>query len=327
MMQASEQLSQVAGVTAACQALGVPRSSFYRARQSKKAAQPRPTPQRALSGEEKAQVRQTLNSERFQDSSPRQVYATLLDEGVYYCSWRTMYRILDEHQEVRERRNQLRHPKYVKPELLATGPNMLWSWDLTKLRGPVKWTYYHLYTILDVFSRYAVGWMIAERESASLAQQLIRETCEKQGIQPEQLTVHADRGSSMRSKTVALLLADLGVTKTHSRPHVSNDNPYSESQFKTMKYRPDYPERFGSIQDARNWARVFFRWYNNDHHHSALGLMTPRVVHHGQAEALTEKRREVLQAAYGAHPERFVRGEPMPSSLAKEVWINKPQSS
>jgi putative transposase len=327
MMQASEQLSQLAGVTVACQALGVPRSSFYRARQPKKEAQPRPTPQRALSGEEKVQVRQILNSERFQDRSPRQVYATLLDEGVYHCSWRTMYRILDEHQEVRERRNQLRHPKYVKPELLATGPNMLWSWDLTKLRGPVKWTYYHLYTILDVYSRYAVGWMIAERESASLAQQLIRETCEKQGIQPEQLTVHADRGSSMRSKTVALLLADLGVTKTHSRPHVSNDNPYSESQFKTMKYRPDYPERFGSIQDARNWARVFFRWYNNDHHHSALALMTPTVVHHGQAKALTEKRRKVLQAAYAAHPERFVRGEPVPPSLAKEVWINKPQSS
>ena len=327
MIQASEQLSQHAGVSAACQALSVPRSSFYRARLPKKEAQPRPTPQRALSGEEKVQVRQTLNSERFQDSSPRQVYATLLDEGIYYCSWRTMYRILDEHQEVRERRNQLRHPKYIKPELLTTDPNMLWSWDLTKLRGPAKWTYYYLYTILDVYSRYVVGWMIAERESATLAEQLIRETCEKQGIQPEQLTVHADRGSSMRSKTVALLLADLGVTKTHSRPYVSNDNPYSESQFKTMKYRPTYPERFGSIQDARTWARFFFRWYNHDHHHSALGLMTPKMVHHGQAEAVTEYRRKVLQAAYAAHPERFVRGEPKPPSLPEEVWINKPQSS
>jgi putative transposase len=327
MIKTSEQLSQHTGVSAACQALGVPRSSYYRARRSKQEARPRPTPQRALSGEEKVQIRQTLNSERFQDSSPRQVYATLLDEGLYYCSWRTMYRILDEHQEVRERRNQLRHPQYHRPELLTTGPNMLWSWDLTKLRGPVKWTYFYLYTILDVFSRYVVGWMIAERESATLAQQLLQETCDKQGIQPEQLTVHADRGSSMRSKTVALLLADLGVTKTHSRPYVSNDNPYSESQFKTMKYRPDYPERFGSIQDARVWARSFFSWYNNEHHHSGLGLMTPTVVHHGQAEAVLEYRRQVLQMAYATHPERFVRGEPSPPDLPEEVWINKPQTS
>lgn len=326
MMNTSQELALQVGVSAACQALGVPRSSFYRAKQAKKEAKPRPTPQRALSVEEKTQVRQTLNSERFQDCSPRQVYATLLDEGIYHCSWRTMYRILDEHQEVRERRNQLRHPKYVKPELLATRPNMLWSWDLTKLRGPVKWTYYYLYTILDVFSRYAVGWMIAERDAAILAEQLIRETCEKQGIQRDQLTVHADRGSSMRSKTVALLLADLGVTKTHSRPYVSNDNPYSESQFKTMKYRPDYPGRFGSIQDARSWARPFFHWYNHEHHHTALGLMTPTVVHYGQAEAVIDQRRQVLQAAYAAHPERFVRGEPKPPSLPKEVWINEPQS-
>lgn len=327
MIKMSEQLSQQIGVSAACQALGVPRSSYYRAQRPKPEATTRPKPQRALSGEEKAQIRQTLNSERFQDSSPRQVYATLLDEGLYYCSWRTMYRILAEHQEVRERRNQLRHPKYHKPELLATGPNMLWSWDLTKLRGPVKWTYYYLYTILDVFSRYVVGWMIAERESATLAQQLIGKTCEKQSIQSEQLTVHADRGSSMRSKTIALLLADLGVTKTHSRPYVSNDNPYSESQFKTMKYRPNYPERFGSIQDARVWARSFFDWYNNNHHHSALGLMTPTIVHHGQAAAVIEQRQKVLQTAYAAHPERFVRGEPSPPVLPKEVWINKPQKS
>ena len=326
-MKTSEQLAEHSNVSAACQALGVPRSSFYRARQPRKEPQPRPAPKQALSQAEKMEVRQTLNSERFQDSSPRQVYATLLDEGIYYCSWRTMYRILDEHQEVRERRNQLRHPKYIKPELLTTRPNMLWSWDLTKVRGPVKWAYYYLYTILDVFSRYVVGWMIAERESATLAQQLIQETCRKQEILPEQLTVHADRGSSMRSKTVALLLADLGVTKTHSRPYVSNDNPYSESQFKTMKYRPTYPERFGTIQDARAWARSFFRWYNHDHHHSALGLMTPAVVHYGQAETVREQRQQVLKAAYAAHPERFVHGEPKAPALPKEVWINKPDSS
>jgi putative transposase len=280
-----------------------------------------------LTQAEKERVRQTLNSERFQDSAPRQVYATLLDEGEYLCSWRTMYRILDEYQEVRERRNQLRHPHYAKPELLATAPNQLWSWDITKLKGPAKWTYYYLYTILDVFSRYVPGWLIAECESATLAQQLIAESCTKQGIELGQLTLHADRGSAMISKTVAQLLADLGVTKTHSRPYVSNDNPYSESQFKTMKYRPGFPERFGSIQDARAWARTFFHWYHYQHHHSGLGLLTPATVHYGQAQIVLEQRQKVLQAAYAAHPERFVRGEPKPPSLPTEVWINKPQSS
>jgi len=326
-MKAAEQLSERTGVSAACESLGVPRSSFYRARQPKSEPKPRPTPERALTPEEKEQVRQTLNSERFQDSAPRQVYATLLDDGKYLCSWSTMYRILNEHQEVRERRDQLRHPNYTKPELLATGPNQLWSWDITKLKGPAKWTYYYLYTVLDVFSRYVPGWLIAECESATLAKQLIAESCTKQGIEPDQLTLHADRGSAMRSKTVAHLLADLGVTKTHSRPYVSNDNPYSESQFKTMKYRPDFPERFGSIQDARAWARPFFHWYNHEHHHSGLGLLTPVTVHYGQAQAVIEQRRKVLLAAYAAHPERFVRGEPKPPSLPTEVWINKPQSS
>jgi putative transposase len=326
-MKAANQLSEQVGVSAACQALGVPRSEFYRARQPKGDPKPRPTPERALKPEEKEQVLQVLNSEPFQDCAPREVYATLLDEGQYLCSWRTMYRILKEHRQVRERRNQLRHPAYTRPELLATGPNQLWSWDLTKLRGPVKWTYYYLYTILDVFSRYVVGWLIAERESASLAEQLIGETCAKQGIEPDQLTLHADRGSAMISKTVALLLADLGVTKTHSRPHVSNDNPYSESQFKTTKYRPDYPDRFGSIQDARAWARPFFHWYNHEHHHSGLGLLTPATVHCGQAQIVIDRRQQVLQAAYIAHPERFVRGKPKPPTLPTEVWINKPSPS
>ena len=326
-MKAAEQLSEHTSISAACDSLGVPRSSFYRARQPKSEPKPRPTPERALTAEEKEQVRQTLNSARFQDSAPRQVYATLLDDGEYLCSWRTMYRILDEYQEVRERRNQLRHPAYTKPELLATGSNQLWSWDITKFRGPAKWTYYYLYTILDVFSRYVPGWLIAECESSTLAQQLIAETCAKQGIVPEQLTLHADRGSAMRSKTVALLLADLGVTKTHSRPYVANDNPYSEAQFKTMKYRPDYPDRFGSIQDARAWARPFFHWYNHEHHHSGLALLTPATVHFGQAQTVIDRRQMVLQAAYAAHPERFVRGVPTPPSLPTEVWINKPQSS
>jgi putative transposase len=325
-MKATEKLCESITVSAACESLGVPRSSFYRARQPKREPKPRPTPERALSQEEREQVRQTLNSERFQDSAPRQAYAALLDEGKYLCSWRTMYRILDDYKEVKERRNQLCHPTYTKPELLATGPNQLWSWDITKLKGPAKWTYYYLYTILDVFSRYVPGWLIAECESAALAKQLITESCTKQGIEPDQLTLHADRGSAMISKTVAQLLADLGVTKTHSRPYVSNDNPYSESQFKTMKYRPSFPERFGSIQDARAWARPFFHWYNHEHHHSGLALLTPVTVHYDRAQAVLEQRQKVLQAAYAAHPERFVRGEPKPLSLPTEVWINKPPS-
>jgi putative transposase len=326
-MKAAKELSEQSTVSAACESLGVPRSSYYRAQKPKQEPKPRPTPERALTSEERDKVHQTLNSERFQDSAPRQVFATLLDEGTYLCSWRTMYRVLDSYKEVKERRNQLRHPSYTKPELLATGPNQLWSWDITKLKGPVKWTYYYLYTILDVYSRYVPGWLIAECESATLAKQLIAESCAKQHIQPDQLTLHADRGSAMIAKSVAHLLADLGVTKTHSRPHVSNDNPYSESQFKTMKYRPGFPKRFGSIQDARGWARPFFQWYNTEHHHSGLALLTPVTVHYGQAQAVLDQRQKVLQAAYAAHPERFVRGEPKPLSLPKEVWINKPPPS
>jgi putative transposase len=280
-----------------------------------------------LSEQERAQVREVLNSETFQDKSPREVYATLFDQGRYLCHWRTMYRVLTGHDEVRERRNQLQHPTYTKPELLATGPNQLWSWDITKLHGPGKWTYYYLYVILDVFSRYVVGWMIAERENAELAEQLIAETCAKQGIQPDQLTIHADRGSAMTSKPVALLLSDLGVTKTHSRPHVSNDNPYSEAQFKTLKYRPDYPGRFGCIVDARSWGRAFFDWYNNQHHHTGLALLTPADVHGGRAAEKLQQRQAILQQAYAAHPERFVRGTPVVPTLPDAVWINPPKGA
>ena len=328
MIETAEQLAEEIGVKRACRVLGVVRSSLYRIRQEKMTESvPPPKPSlslRALHPDEKATVRDVLNSPRFQDQAPREVYATLLDEGQYLCSWRTMYRILDEHQEVRERRDQLRHPQYTKPELLATGPNQLWSWDITKLLGPTKWTYYYLYNLLDVFSRYSVGWMIAERESAALAEELIAATCVRQNIQPGQLTIHADRGSSMTSKPVALLMADLGVTKTHSRPHVSNDNPFSESQFKTLKYRPDYPERFGCQQDARSWATEFFDWYNYEHHHSALGLLTPADVHFGRALAVLQQRQEVLEAAYRRTPQRFVKGLPKPLALPTAVWINPP---
>jgi putative transposase len=309
----------------------MPRSSYYRAREAdpspkETGAKLSPSP-RALSAEEKGKVRQILNSERFQDLAPREVYATLLDEGQYLCHWRTMYRILETHDEVRERRNQLRHPNHPKPELLATGPNQVWSWDITKLLGPVKWTYYYLYVVLDIFSRFVVGWMVADREAAALARELVRQTCRKQGIQAEQLTLHADRGSPMIARSLAMLLAELGVTKTHSRPYVSDDNPYSEAQFKTLKYRPDYPERFGCQIDARVWSRAFFAWYNHQHHHSALGLLTPADVHYGRAEEIIHHRQQVLQAAYQKYPERFVQGPPKPPELPAEVWINPPKKT
>jgi len=327
MIEIAEDLGQHVGVKRACEELGVPRSSLYRTRHPQQPSSPRPKPVRALDEGERQVVREVLNSNRFVDSAPRQVYATLLDEGQYLCSWRTMYRVLAEHGEIRERRNQLTHPAYAKPELLATAPNQLWSWDITKLLGPAKWTYFYLYVILDVFSRYVVGWLVAEREAASLAETLIAETCAKQNIHRDQLTLHADRGSSMRSKPVALLLADLGVTKTHTRPYTSNDNPYSEAQFKTLKYRPDYPARFGSLMDARGWSQDFFAWYNNDHYHTGLSMMTPAMVHYGLADAVRDQRNQVLQAAFTAHPERFVRGMPTVSELPREVWINRPSGT
>ncbi len=306
--------------------LSVARATFYR-RQTptvEESRPPRPVP-RALPPAERTRVLSLLNNDRFADRAPAQGYATLLDEGTFLCSIPTMYRILREHRQVRERRNQRRHPSYRKPELLATGPNQVGSWDITKLLGPVKWTYFHLYVILDIFSRYVTGWMVAPRESAALAQRLIAETCAKQGVVPGQLFLHADRGTSMTSKPVALLRADLGVTRSHSRPHVSNDNPFSEAQFKTLKYRPEFPERFGSLADARVFCQTFFPWYNGAHHHSGIGLMTPEAVHTGRASAVRDARQRVLRAAYAAHPERFVRQPPQPPVLPHAVWINPPK--
>ncbi len=324
---AAEELAKTIGLQAACAALALPRSSLYRARKPLPEKKNREKSLRALSKAEEEEIRNELNSERFQNLAPREVFATLMDEGRYLCSWRSMYRILNKNKEVRERRNQLRHPNYTKPELLATGPNQLWSWDITKLLGPNKCSYFQLYTILDVYSRYAVGWLIAERESAALAQELILETCKRQGVKPGQLTIHADRGSSMTSKSVAFLLADLGVTKTHSRPHVSNDNPYSESQFKTMKYQPDYPGYFGCLGDARAWAQSFFNWYNYEHHHTGIALLTPAEVHYHRAEAVLKKRMVVLLAAYEKNPQRFVKGAPVVDQLPFGVWINPPKPS
>jgi putative transposase len=315
------------GTAAACRSLEIARPTFYRRLGAKSEEIPadRPAPSRALSALERQDVLEVLHSDRFVDQAPIEVYASLLDEGTYHCSVRTMYRILAEAGEVRERRAQARHPHYKAPELLATGPNQVWSWDITKLLGPVKWTYFYLYVILDIFSRYVVGWMVAPGESSALAQRLIGETCAKQNVVPGQLTIHADRGPSMKSKPVALMLADLGVTKTHSRPHVSDDNPYSESQFKTLKYRPGYPDRFGSIQDARAFCQEFFAWYNGEHRHSGIGLLTPKMVHYGEAELVTRQRQIVLASAFAAHPERFVRGVPEPPPMPEAAWINKPK--
>jgi putative transposase len=330
MMSAISELASDVGTRAACQALRMPRASYYwrrcKAAAPAEAVSPRPAPARALDQSERETVLARLHEERFQDRSPAAVYATLLDEGEYHCSIRTMYRLLAEHGEARERRDQLTHPPYQKPELLATAPNQLWSWDITKLLGPAKWTYFYLYVILDLFSRYVTGWMVTLRESAELAKRLIEESCQKQRIPPGQLTLHADRGTSMTSKPVAFLLADLGVTKTHSRPHVSNDNPYSESQFRTLKYRPEFPDRFGCLPDSRAFCQGFFRWYNEEHRHSGLGLLTPAMVHYGQAESVLRQRQAVLDLAYQLHPERFVRSAPKPPQLPSEVWINKPVS-
>jgi putative transposase len=324
LMQLIDEHAPRLGVAPVCDALSIPRACYSRWKAPVHGPHRRRSSPRALPIDERQGVVDLLHSPRFVDQAPAEVVATLLDEGVYRCSERTMYRILTEENEVRERRDQLRRPIYTKPELLATRPNELWSWDITKLLGPAKWTYFHLYVVLDVFSRYVVGWMVATHESAALAQELFRATCARQGILPEMLTIHADRGTSMTSKPVALLLADLGVTKTHSRPYVSKDNPFSEACFKTLKYRPGFPERFGCLEDARRFCSEFFAWYNLEHHHGGLGMLTPHDVHHGLADVKIAHRAAVLAAAYEAHPERFVRGVSVPHAPPREVWINPP---
>ena len=326
--QTVEELTPLIGTRPACRALGVSPATIYRRRRppAPQPRRPRPKSERALSITERESVLEVLHSERFIDHSPAQVWATLLDEGRYLCSQRTMYRVLAEAGEGRERRDQLSRPAYTKPELLAEQPNEVWTWDITKLLGPAKWTYHYLYVILDVFSRYAVGWTIQHRESSSVAEQLISQAVDQQQIQPHQLTIHADRGSSMTSKPVAFLLADLGITKTHSRPYTSTDNPYSEAQFKTLKYRPGFPKRFESIEHARLFGRQFFDWYNHQHRHSGIGLMTPETVHYGRAQTRHAERSRVLTAAYHTNPERFVNGAPQPPELPTAAWINKPDT-
>ena len=355
---AVQPLAAQVGVAPACQALGVSRATFYRRQRSTPGhQQPRPTPARALCEAEREQILDVLAGPRFVDRAPAEVVATLLDEGHYLCSERTMYRILAADQPVRERRNQREHPQYIKPELVATAPNQTWSWDITKLcsagnqrehpqyikpelvatapnqtwswditklLGPTKWTYFYLYVVLDIFSRYAVGWMVADRENSALAGRLIEETCHKQGVQPQVLTLHSDRGAPMTSKCTAQLLADLGVTRSLSRPQVSDDNPFSEAQFKTLKYHPGFPGRFHDITAAIAFCRTFFPWYNTEHRHGGIAMLTPDDVHHNRTQSVLEQRGRTLQAAWTRHPERFVRGIPQPDPLPQAVWINPP---
>jgi len=325
-------LVPASGMTAAaCIALGVSRASVQRRRARLIApaavSRPRPKPARALTVPQRQAVLDLLHAPRFADQAPAEVYASLLDEGVYHCSIRTMYRVLDQNHEVRERRNQLRHPVYRKPELLAERPNQVWSWDITKLMGPTKWSYFYLYVILDIFSRRVVGWCVADAESAVLFRPLLDDAIAKHHVPPGQLTLHADRGGPMKAKATALMLADLGVSRSHNRPHTSNDNPFSESHFKTLKYQPRFPKRFGCIEDAKCFCRGFFDWYNKDHHHAGIGLMTPDQVHYGQTDAVHAVRQDTLDRAFRDTPQRFVNKSPIPPNKPTAAWINPPAAT
>ncbi len=329
MTQAVAAMPPGSGMTAAvCAALGVSRATVQRRRSRSgtpaPAARPRPAPARALSGAQRQAVLDLLHTPRFADQAPAEIYATLLDQGVYHCSVRTMYRLLDQNGEIRERRQQLRHPAYQKPELLAEKPNEVWSWDITKLMGPEKWSYFYLYVILDIFSRRVVGWCIADAETATLFKPLFEEAMQNHAVSPGQLTLHADRGGPMKAKATAFLLADLGVTRSHNRPHTSNDNPFSESHFKTLKYQPRFPKRFGCIEDARSFCRDFFDWYNQHHHHAGIGMMTPDQVHYGQIEAVHAARQVTLDQAFSQYPARFVKRPPVPPAKPTATWINPP---
>ena len=317
--------------TAVCAALDLSRASVHRHRTAllapPRAAKQRHSVARALPESERAQVLAHLRTPRFADQTPTEVYATLLDEGVYLCSIRSMYRILATQGEVAERRRLRRHPVYQKPELLAEGPNQVWSWDITKLMGPVKWSYFYLYVILDIFSRRVVGWRVEHAESAIQFKALFQDAMAKHAVPPDQLTLHADRGAPMKAKATALMLADLGVVKSHSRPHTSNDNPFSEAHFKTLKYQPEFPKRFESINEARTFCRRFFGWYNQDHHHAGIGLMTPDQIHFGQADIIYASRQTTLDTAFLSTPERFVRQPPKPPQIPTAVWINPPKTT
>ncbi len=320
-------LVQLVGIVAACAALGINRATFYRARRPVQPAKSRPRPARSLPDEERSNILLELNSVRFADKAPAQIYATLLDENKFLCSIRTMYRILAAAGQTQERRNQRRHPAHTKPQLVARAPNQVWVWDITKVPGAERGVYYCLYVVLDIFSRAVVGWTIASTESADLWRDVVEDACKRHGIEPGQLTIHADRGSPMTAKSTALLYADLGITASHSRPRVSNDNAFAETAFKTLKYRPEVPERFGSLEDARVFFAKLLTWYNEHHFHSGIALLTPADVHAGTASQIVAARQRVLDAAHQAHPERFPNGAPTHPEVPAEVWINQPTAN
>jgi len=327
-MQSVETLAAEIGVQTACGALVIPRSSVYAARRAKPETAPRPAtpPPNALTALEKTTILAELNSDRFADQTPYEVYPQLLDEGRYLCSLRGMYRILAENQAVRDRRDQLRHPARPAPQILARRPNQVWVWDITLLLSTIKYQCFYLYLVLDLFSRFIVGWLIAEKQSGDYAEQLLAASFHRFQLPPEQLTVHSDNGGPMTAKPLAWLFAELGIQQSLSRPHVSNDNPHAEAGFKTLKYHPTYPDRFDSLRQAQTWMRDFEHWYCWEHHHTALGLMTPAAVHFGTANQLWAKRQAVLQVAYQAHPERFSRGQPVPPRWPEQVGINAPKT-
>ncbi|NQW29255.1 MAG: IS3 family transposase [Ignavibacteria bacterium] len=329
-MNEIETLRGLIPVSRLCDALGMPRSTYYNCRKNKPsktrrtpAKEPRQHP-RGLTRKERAEVVRVLMSEMYIDKSPGQIVANQLDEGRYICSERTYYRILHEHNAVGERRAIARRSTFSAPELMATAPRMVWTWDITKLKGHKKGIVYNLYVILDMYSRYVVGWLLAHREQDNLAVELIEASCRREGIQPSQLVIHADRGSSMRSASVSALYDRMHITKSHSRPYCSNDNPYSESQFKTMKYSSRFPDRFESIEAARLFCERFFDEYNNEMYHSGLAMLTPAAVHFGRVEEVVSRRQLVLTQAFQSHPERFVNGKPTHRTPPQKVWINKP---
>jgi putative transposase len=327
-MQSVETLAMQVGVQSACQALAVPRSSLYATRRPKPEVAPRSMtrPPNALTATERAMVLAELNSERFADQTPYEIYPQLLDEGRYLCSLRGMYRILAENQASRDRRNQLRHPTRPAPQVVARRPNQAWVWDITQLLSTVRYQCFYLYLVLDLFSRFIIVWLIADKQSGDYAQQLLAASFKRFQLQPDQLIVHSDNGGPMTAKPLDWLFSELGIRQSLSRPHVANDNPHAEAGFKTLKYHPTYPDRFEGLRHAHTWMRGFEHWYCYEHHHTALGLMTPAAVHFGMAESLWLKRQAVLQAAYQAHPERFSRGHPAPPRWSEQVGINAPKT-
>ncbi|HYC77479.1 MAG TPA: IS3 family transposase [Planctomycetota bacterium] len=325
-MTAVDGLLGKATIAAACAALRLPRASYYRSRRARAPARKRPPPPRAIPPAVRREVRDLLVSPRFVDDAPPEIYAQLLDEGRRPCSVRSMYRILAEDGAIKERRAQVVRPAYAKPELLATAPNQVWTWDITKLRGPAKWTYFHLYVVLDLFSRYAVAWLVADRESAAYAVRLVREAVGREGVAPGELVVHADRGAAMRSKSLAQLCADLDVRRSFSRPHTSDDNPFIEASFKTMKYQPEFPDRFDSFSAAREFCRSYFGWYNREHRHSGIAFLTPETVYRGRTPEVLAARQATLDRDFDENPIRYANRRPRVAALPAAVYINPPKS-